>query len=46
MKKKITITIDEELLEKITEYATSENRTLSGQISKILKDYLASQGKA
>ena len=39
MKKKIAITLDEEILEQLKEYAKKEDRTVSGQINKILKDY-------
>lgn len=42
MKKKITITLDEEVLEKLKQYATEEDRTISSQINKILKDFLKS----
>ena len=40
MKKKIAITIDEEVLNAIKDLATKEDRTLSSQINKILKDYI------
>ncbi|MGN1358670.1 MAG: hypothetical protein ACI4WU_04815 [Bacilli bacterium] len=39
MKKKIAITIDEEIYNKLSELADKEDRTISGQINKILKDY-------
>ena len=39
MKKKIAITLDEEILEHLKEYAKKEDRTVSSQINKILKDY-------
>ena len=39
MKKKIAITLDEEVLIKLKEYANKEDRTVSSQINKILKDY-------
>lgn len=39
MKKKIAITLDEEILEKLKEYAEKEDRTVSSQINKILKDF-------
>ena len=39
MKKKIAITLDEEILEQLKEYAKKEDRTVSRQINKILKDY-------
>ena len=42
MKKKIAITLDEEVLEKLKQYATEEDRTISSQINKILKDFLKS----
>ena len=38
MKKKIAITIDEEVLNAIKKIANDEDRTLSSQINKILKD--------
>lgn len=38
MKKKIAITIDEEVLNAIKKIARDEDRTLSSQINKILKD--------
>lgn len=39
MKKKIAITIDEELYSKLEELSNQEDRSISGQINKILKDY-------
>mgnify|MGYP000566752833 CR=1 FL=1 len=39
MKKKIAITLDEEVLEKLKQYASEEDRS---QINKILKDFLKS----
>ena len=39
MKKKLAITLDEELLIKLKEYANKEDRTVSSQINKILKDF-------
>ena len=39
MKKKIAITIDEELYNKLSELSEEEDRTISGHINKILKDY-------
>ena len=39
MKKKLAITLDEELLIKLKEYAEQEDRTVSSQINKILKDF-------
>lgn len=43
MKKKIAITLDEELLEKLKQYATEEDRTISSQINKLLKDFFKSR---
>ena len=40
MKKKIAITLDEEILEQLKEYAKKEDRTVSSQVNKILKDFL------
>lgn len=42
MKKKIAITLDEEVLEKLKQYVSEEDRTVSSQINKILKDFLKS----
>lgn len=39
MKKKIAITIDEELYSKLGGLSNKEDRSISGQINKILKDY-------
>jgi predicted transcriptional regulator len=39
MKSKIAITIDEDILKKVTKLADKESRTISSQINKILKDY-------
>lgn len=39
MKKKIAITLDEELLIKLKDYSDKEDRTISSQINKILKDF-------
>ena len=39
MKKKIAITIDEEVLKQLKDYAEKEDRTISSQINKILKDF-------
>jgi hypothetical protein len=39
MKKKIAITIDEELYSKLEKLSEEEDRTISGQINKILKDH-------
>jgi len=41
MKKKIAITIDEEIASKLEELAEREDRSISGQINKILKDYFS-----
>lgn len=43
MKKKIAITIDEEVYKNVKKVATKDDRTLSSQINKILKDYLNSR---
>lgn len=40
MKKRIAITIDDEVLRKLKKYAKKEDRTVSSQINKILKDFL------
>lgn len=40
MKKKLAITLDEEVLEKIKVLTVIEDRTISSQINKILKEYL------
>ena len=39
MKKKIAITIDEEIYVQLEILSNEEDRTISGQINKILKDY-------
>ena len=39
MKKKIAITIDEEIHSKLEKLSAEEDRTISSQINKILKDY-------
>lgn len=39
MKKKIAITIDEELYLKLEKLSKVEDRTISGQINKIVKDF-------
>ena len=39
MKQKLAITIDEEILEELRLLADKEDRSLSGQINKILKDF-------
>ena len=39
MKKKIAITLDEEVLKKVTELSEKEDRNISNQINKILKDF-------
>jgi predicted CopG family antitoxin len=44
MKKKIAITIDEEVYEKLKELSEKEYRTLSSQINKILKDFISFEG--
>lgn len=43
MKKKIAITLDEEVLNKLRIYAEKEDRTVSSQINKILKDFLSKE---
>lgn len=45
MKKKIAITIDEEIYDKLSKLSKEEDRTVSGQINKILKDYLKELAK-
>jgi hypothetical protein len=40
MKKKIAITIDESVYEKIKQISLIEDRNISSQINKILKDYI------
>ena len=40
MKQKLAITLDEEVLEKLKLFAEKEDRTVSSQINKILKDFL------
>ena len=40
MKKKIAITIDEEVYKKIKQIALEEERNISSQINKILKDFI------
>ena len=40
MKKKLAITLDEEVLKDLTIYANTEDRSISSQINKILKDFL------
>ena len=39
MKKKIAITIDEELYSKLEKLSNQEDRSISGQINKIIKDF-------
>lgn len=39
MKRKIAITIDEDVLKKVQQIAIDESRTVSSQINKILKDF-------
>lgn len=45
MKKKIAITIDEELYKKVSELADKEDRKISSQINKLLKDYFKEKEK-
>lgn len=40
MKKKITVSIDEEIYEKVKEICEKEDRSFSQQVNKILKDYI------
>lgn len=40
MKKKIAITIDEEVYKKIKQISLNEDRNISSQINKILKDFI------
>ena len=40
MKKKIAITLDEEVLKNLKVFSKKEDRTISSQINKILKDFL------
>ena len=40
MKRKIAITIDEEVYNNLVKLAYKEDRTVSSQINKILKDFL------
>lgn len=40
MKKKITINIEEEIVEAVREIAEKEDRTISGQIARIIKEYI------
>ena len=40
MKKKIAITIDEEIYKKIKQISLTEDRNISSQINKILKDFI------
>lgn len=39
MKKKLAITLDEEIIELLQQLAKKESRSISGQINKILMDY-------
>ena len=39
MKSKITITVDEDVLERTQKMADEESRNISNQINKILKDF-------
>ena len=43
MKKKIAITIDENIYNKLKTYADKEDRTVSSQINKILKDFFSKE---
>jgi len=45
MKKKIAITIDEEIYCKLESLSKLEDRTISGQINKILKDFFKKEEK-
>ena len=45
MKMKIAITIDEEIYSKLEKLSSEEDRTISGQINKILKDYFKELSK-
>lgn len=45
MKKKIAITLDEEVLKAVKLLACNEDRTTSSQINKLLKDYLKIEKK-
>jgi hypothetical protein len=45
VKKKIAITLDEDVLEKLKVFADKEDRTISSQINKILKDFLSKENK-
>ena len=38
MKQRVTITITKEILEKVRQIANQENRSLSQQMEKVLKD--------
>lgn len=40
MKTKITITIDSDLLKKIQQIAIKDERSISGLINKIIKDFM------
>lgn len=44
-KVKISITLDEKVHEEISKEADAEDRKVSQQINKILKDYLKAKGK-
>jgi len=39
MKKKLAITLDEEIVELLQQLSEKESRSISGQINKILMDY-------
>lgn len=45
MKKKLAITLDEEVFKKLKSFADKEDRTISSQINKILKDFLEREDK-
>ena len=43
MKEKIAITLDENVLKSLKDFASKEDRTVSSQINKILKDFFNSK---
>ena len=45
MKQKLAITLDEEVLKELKVFADKEDRTISSQINKILKDFLEEKAK-
>lgn len=45
MKKKIAITIDEEIYSQLEKFSQEEDRTISSQINKILKDFFKGSAK-